>query len=303
MALAPVVLFVYNRPEHTKQTVVSLQKNKIAAQSELFIYSDGSKNRDDKKAVDEVRNYLRTIKGFGKIKIIERKKNKGLAKSIISGTNEIINKYGKVIVLEDDLLLSNNFLSYMNDCLKFYQNDKRIFSISGYSAASQIPLNYDKDIFLFYRINSWGWATWADRWNNVDWEVGDFDTFIRNKKERRNFDRGGEDSTIMLLKQMQGKINSWAIRFNYACYKNNGLNIYPVRSKVFNAGTDGSGTHISKTTKYKTELNENDYVLSKDIHINREIIDSYKKLLFTPSIFRKVINYLKLRRALFSKKK
>jgi hypothetical protein len=296
--LAPIALFVYNRIEHTKQTIESLKRNNLAKESELYIFSDSAKDAYSQAKVDEVRSYIKKIDGFKKLYIIQRKQNFGLAKSIISGVNELINKFGKIIVIEDDLQLSSDFLEYMNKALNVYENHRDIFSISGYTAPINIPDNYKYDIFLFQRINSWGWASWKDRWNTVDWEMSDFKHFIQNKQIRKKFEQGGEDLSIMLLKQYLGKIDSWAIRFNYACFKQKKYNIYPVGSKVLNLGADGSGVNLGKTQKYKNILNEKPVKFLKDIQPNNDIVKSYRDF-FKVSLFRKTINFFKIYGYLF----
>ena len=139
---APIVLFVYNRPWHTQQTVEALQKNKLASESELFIYSDDAKNDDARVSVDEVRKYIDNITGFKKITVIKRDKNWGLASSIIDGVTKIVNKYGRIIVLEDDLVTSPYFLKFMNDSLEVYEKRNDVFSVTGF--------NYPKSIFISF---------------------------------------------------------------------------------------------------------------------------------------------------------
>ena len=160
--LAPIIIFTYRRTPD--KLINSVLKNNLAQQSEVIIYSDGNKNKNDLEDVKEVRKYLHTIEGFKNTKIIESEKNKGLANSIIDGVSEIINKYDKVIVLEDDLIVSNDFLDYMNNALNFYEKDKKIWSISGYGPKLPCLENYYDDIYLSVRGSSWGWATWKDRW-------------------------------------------------------------------------------------------------------------------------------------------
>lgn len=131
--LAPIVLFVYNRKDHTEQTIEALKKNDLAIESDLFIYSDATKNDVNSDAVKEVREYIKTINGFKSITIVERKNNMGLAKSVVSGVSEIVNKYGKVIVLEDDLITAPQFLRYMNKNLENYEKVEDVISIHGYN--------------------------------------------------------------------------------------------------------------------------------------------------------------------------
>ena len=157
MNFAPIALFAYNRPWHIRKTVETLQKNELSEHSELFIYSDGPKNQEDRELVNEVRQYLHSIRGFKHIEIIEQKRNSGLADAIVSGVTEIVGTYGKTIVLEDDLVTSPYFLRYMNDALKFYKEDEQVMHIAGY----MLPINsFGLPETFFYRIAScWGWGT------------------------------------------------------------------------------------------------------------------------------------------------
>jgi hypothetical protein len=256
--LAPVVLFVYARPEHTKQTIEALAQNVLAKDTEVFIYSDAAKKDDTVDKVRMVREYIETLsqrQWFKSVNITKSETNKGLANSIISGVSEIIDQYRKVIVLEDDLVSSKDFLQYMNDALNFYENVEKIWSISGYTFNIDFPKDYKSEVYLSYRGCSWGWATWKDRWKKVDWEVSDYDQFKIDKKARKKFNRGGRDLANMLDMQMEGKIDSWAIRWCYAQYKMGMLTVYPVTSRIKNIGLDGSGTHSGITSKYDVNLN------------------------------------------------
>lgn len=259
--LAPIVLFVYSRPEHTRKTVEALKKNILAINSELFIFSDAAKNDAERQNVEKVRRYIQTIAGFKSITIIEREENFGLAKSIISGIAEIINQHKKVIVLEDDLITSPIFLNYMNHYLNLYKNEQNVFSITGFNyplSLLHVPDKYPYNIYFNYRCMSWSWATWIDRWNKVDWGVREYDKFINDKEEQKLFNRGGDDLTDMLRSQIEGKIDSWAIRWCYAHFKNDAYCAYPVKSLVNNIGFDETGTHCGKTNRFAIKaLSEN----------------------------------------------
>ena len=172
--LAPICLFVYSRLAETKQTVESLQRNMLAAESQLFIFSDGAKDCNVINEVNAVRQYIHTISGFAKVSIYECDENKGLANSIISGVTQIVNQFSKVIVLEDDLILSRNFLCFMNEALDFYENKKKVLNISGYSFTFKYPIDYKYDVAFSLRFASWGWAIWKDRWEQIDWELKDY---------------------------------------------------------------------------------------------------------------------------------
>lgn len=292
--LAPVVLFVYNRPYHTQQTIEFLQRNDLAKQSKLFIFSDGPKDEESREKVGEVRAYLRTIDGFKDITITERENNLGLANSVIAGVTEVINKFGKVIVMEDDLVSSRSFLSFMNEALDFYKDDKRIFSVTGLNYPISIPKTYKHDLYLSYRESSWGWGTWRDRWERADWEVRDFSEFLKDRRAQKLFNRGGDDLTNMLIAQMKGEIDSWAIRWCYTHYKNNAYCLYPVVSKIQNIGIDGSGTHCGASDTYQVDLDEGFTKIEflKNLEIDKRVIREFVKM-FKPPIKVGLIGKLK----------
>lgn len=282
MDLAPIVLFVFNRPFHTKKTIESLRMNALSAESELFIYSDGPKNKKDEAEVNKVREYLNSINGFKKINIVQGNTNMGLAKSVIAGVTEIIQQFEKAIVIEDDLLFSPYFLNYMNSALRIYSSDSRIFSIGGYSPSLDIPQKYKEDSYLSFRCCTWGWATWKDRWESVDWEVKDYDEFIHNEKKVRNFNKGGSDMSYLLTLQMSGKIDSWGIRWDYAHYKNSAFCFRPVNSIVENIGNDGTGVHCGVSSKFDVTMNTKStfsfpepYSLMPDKEINEKFAEFY----------------------------
>lgn len=257
--LAPVVLFVYSRPQHTIETVESLAKNRLAKDTEVFIFSDDSKDEKSAEGVEQVREYIDSLLGrglFKSVSINKAEKNRGLANSVISGVAEIIDRYGRVIVVEDDLVSSPDFLEYMNEALRFYEKDKQIWSISGYTFKIAIPEDYKSDVYLSYRGCSWGWGTWSDRWSKVDWGVRDYDEFRSSRTQRVKLNRGGRDMAGMLDAQKRGKIDSWAIRWCYAQSRLDMLTVYPVVSRIKNIGLDGTGTHSGVTSRYDADLSD-----------------------------------------------
>jgi hypothetical protein len=284
--LAPVIIFAYNRPNHTKQTVESLAENFLAKDTEIFIFSDAAKNEKSFKKVEEVRNYIGSLperKLFKSIEIINADSNKGLANSVISGVSQVINKYNKVIVVEDDLVSSKDFLQYMNDGLDYYEKNKKIWSISGYSFNLNIPKQYKSEIYLSYRGCSWGYATWKDRWEQVDWKVSDYDEFKKNKVRKKQLNRGGRDMASMLDCQMEGKIDSWAIRWCYTQSKLDMLTVYPVVSRIKNIGLDGTGTHSGISSHYNSILNEKFKKCNfNDPGLNKQIVKNFQNYYITP---------------------
>ncbi|MDK2892488.1 glycosyltransferase [Methanohalophilus sp.] len=281
--LAPIVLFVYNRPLHTSKTIKALQKNLLAKDTELFIYSDGPKSNKDVILVQGIREYIRTISGFKKITIVEREQNTGLSQNIIHGVTEILSSHEKIIVMEDDLVTSPYFLKYMNKALDYYRDQKKIMSISGYNRPPSImkfPADYNEQVYFNYRNSSWGWGTWKDRWELVDWKVQDFDEFKNSKLLQKRFNRGGDDLSNMLIAQMEGKIDSWAIRFSYAHFKYDALSVCPVYSYVNNIGHDGSGQHCGNTKRYENDLSKapENIKFQNNIEIDKMIIENFRNI-------------------------
>ncbi len=249
MNYAPVIMFVYNRADHFKETYEALAKCKEAEYTDLFVFSDGFKNENAREAVEEVRDFARSIKNqndFKNITVIESPQNKGLAKSIIEGVTDVITKYEKVIVVEDDCVCSPYFLNYMNKCLDYYRDNKKIGAISGFAPAIDFPKDYKEDVFTAFRSCSWSWATWKDRWENVDWELKDFPDFCKSPKLIKKLNSNGNDRFMRLYRQTKGNGSSWSVRFGAHLVKNDWLTIYPRYSYIKNIGCDESGVH-SKT--------------------------------------------------------
>jgi len=291
--LAPIILFVYNRPGHTKRTVESLLKNTLVSRSNLFIFSDAAKNDKDLNNVEAVRHYIRTIKSFNKIEIIEREKNLGLANSVISGVSEVIESYGKVIVLEDDMISSQYFLKFMNEVLNIFETEQRIFSVTGYTFPIKIPELYKYPLYLSPRSSSWGWGTWKNRWEKADWRVKDFQSFITDKSRVESFNNGGDDLTRMLQNSISGKIDSWSVKWTYTHFLNNAYCVYPVKSRIKNIGADRSGVHTGKTKKFDAELELSDVELSgiRTLQPNQEILIKFRKF-FKKNLFNSVMQKL-----------
>lgn len=262
MSLAPVIVFSYNRPVHLKRTLDALAKNEWASESELFIFCDGAKENASEEQLERIadnRIVAHQAQGFKKVHVVEREKNLGLANSIITGVTSVIDRYDKAIVLEDDLLTSPFFLGYMNRALDYYENRPGVMSISANRPPvdkMQIPEDYEYDVFVCLRSYSTGWATWKDRWNQVDWSMDFLEDFLKHPEQVNAFNRAGDDMVDMLLMQRDGEIDSWAIRFGFAHFKEHAVAILPCISYVDNIGFDGTGRHsgIDTTQEYRNDL-------------------------------------------------
>ncbi|MBF9253263.1 sugar transferase [Pontibacter sp. 172403-2] len=273
--LSPIAVFAYKRVDTLCETINALKKCELANQSDLFVFSDGAKGLIDISSITHVREYLTTIDGFKSVTIYKSEENKGLARSIIDGVTNILNSYDSIIVLEDDHVTSSNFLLYMNQCLDFYKRNKAVGSISGYSPPLKYRSNYNYDAYFFSRNCSNGWATWKDRWEGVDWEVKDYSDFIASRSNKDSFNYGGSDLTGMLKRQMEGKINSWSIRFCYHQYKTKAYTVYPIVSKIYNIGFGAEATNTTNTFNHMhTPLDQGtklSFHLPKDAIIDADI--------------------------------
>ncbi|MEP7251253.1 MAG: sugar transferase [Ginsengibacter sp.] len=272
---APVLLFVYKRHGAAELTINALKQNYLANQTDLYIFSDGPKHGRDAAKVEEVRNYLSTIAGFKSVTIKKAEKNKGLATSIVEGVTEVLKIFPSCIVLEDDLLTSENFLNYMNSSLQYYSDNKKVFSISGFTFPVEAPGNYSYDGYFNPRGCSWGWATWADRWFDIDWKLLD----NGNEKMIYKTKSLGSDFPSLIKKYRERTIDSWAIPWCYYQYKHGLASLYPVSSKVKNIGFDPDATHTLKTgERFVTILDDKlstNYLFSDDLNFNTSLSKQY----------------------------
>ncbi|MEO5910247.1 MAG: glycosyltransferase [Pelobium sp.] len=253
--LAPIALFVYNRPDHTRRTLKFLQANFLAEESRLYIYADAAKNDSDQEAVKEVHAIISAVEGFKTVKIIKQKQNLGLAKSIINGVTQLVNEYGKVIVFEDDLLSSPYTLRYFNEALDKYQQEEKLMHISAY----MYPLAYADDLpetFMYRAVHSWGWATWKRAWDHFN---PDIDELI-SKFDQKKITAFSIEGKMNFWKQIQGfkagKNNSWAIRWYASVFLKGGLSLNPSKSLVNNIGHDGTGVHSNIESMYNVSVHQ-----------------------------------------------
>jgi len=277
MKLAPVIIFNYNRPDHSLRTWEALAQNQYAVDTELYLYCDGPKeltsegltNERAKANIAKVEQTQSLAKQYavdaikaGKFKAVHAvcaEQNKGLANSIIGGVTEVIKKHGRVIVLEDDLLTSPYFLKYMNTALDRYESYPSVFTISANRppvGKMQIPEDYEYDVFVSLRPFSTGWATWAEKWERIDWSLDYLDDFLQHPEQIEAFNRGGDDLTEMLCLQRDGKIDSWAIRYAFQHFYHHAVAILPCIPYVDNIGFDGTGIHSGNDeTDFRNNLN------------------------------------------------
>jgi len=251
---SPIVLFTYNRLEHTRRTVESLLKNPQAGESELIIYADAARTPDMALQVEEVRAYINNITGFRSVTIHTRAHNFGLAKSIISGVTEVLESYDRVVVLEDDMVTSPHFLTYMNEGLDRYAADERVISIHGYVYPVDELL---PEAFFMSGADCWGWATWRRGWALFNSDGQYLSDELERRELVREFDyNGAYPYAKMLEDQIKGTNDSWAIRWHASAFLAGKLTLYPGRSLIHNIGNDSSGTHCGDSNSMDAELSE-----------------------------------------------
>ena len=285
---APIALFCYNRLDHLKRTLEALSQNKEAINSKLFIFSDGAKdNKEDKKNVQIVRDYLKNISGFKDVEVFFRPINFGLSKSIISGVSSVFDKHESIIVLEDDLVTSKYFLNYMNNSLEAYKNEDRVACIHGY----QYDIKGMPQTFFLKGADCWGWGTWKDSWKLFNPNGKELLTNLEDRNLSYEFNYGGlERLTRMLKNQINGLNDSWAIRWHASLFLADKLCLHPGKSMVSNIGQDGSGTHKGNSSLYNVNiLNRAINIESIPIEVSKIALKKLK-VFFFKSLFIKIIN-------------
>jgi len=253
MKSAVIALFCYKRLDTLKKCIDALIKCPECIISELVIFSDAATSQEVEAKVEAVREYLKTISGFKSIKLILREKNLGVDYNLIEGLKYMTNEYKQYIVVEDDLIVEPNFITYLNEGLEFYRDNKNIYTISAFNWIENIPSDYVYDTYFTKRFWPWGWATWSDRMESIDWDIQDKDDFLNSKKIRNEFNIWGSDRSMMLTNVIKGEIRTWDIQLDYDLFKKKGTHVFPVQSLVDNIGynpVDASHTFIYN--RYKT---------------------------------------------------
>lgn len=317
MTLSPIILFIYNRPNHTKQTLEALSNNTLASQSDLFIFADGPKNTASKEQLESIkqtRKVAASEKWCKSVTLIESETNKGLARSIIEGVTEIINKYGKAIILEDDIVTGKYFLEYMNTALDKYKDKKEVMHITGWHEPIKGKTKNPNDCFFYPVMDCWSWATWADRWQYFEKNTDRLlNTWTKDMIWRFNHDGTEPGMWSQVIENKEGKINTWAIYWYASIFEKNGLCLAPTKSLVKNIGFDNSGVHcganpneeITDTIDYQIinyptifRINKKEWCkikrFNKMIH-NKDSLSILKSILLFPlRVMKKILKSLGL---------
>lgn len=292
----PIVLFAYNRPEHTRLTLEALARNDLAASCDLIVYSDAPRRPEDAAGVEAVRTLLERVSGFREVRVVKREHNLGLAGNIMDGVGETVKKYGRVVVLEDDIVTSPYFLTFMRDALEAYAEDRSVMHISACRYPVRVPRREGETFFLRVPL-CWGWATWARAWDGFSRDPAIFSSF--DAEDRRRFDfRDTHGFWKQAQGNLDGKMRTWFVFWYARLFKTGGLALFPRRALARNIGHDGSGVHCGASDKYDVELSD----LAVKVE-RREIVESaaiekahrrYFKYLKAPSWRRSLMRTLKL---------
>jgi len=303
--LAPIILFAYNRPEHLTRTLAALSDNELASDSILIIYCDGAKkdaSKEEQKAIAQVRKIAYAQMWCKELKVVEQTENKGLAESIINGVAEITSKYGKAIVLEDDILTSKFFLRFMNDALNVYEKEDTVLSIGAcnfFAHGDNIP-----ETFFVPIPDCWGWATWKNRWELFERDGQKLLNLLKEKQLLKAFNLGGRyDFEQMLKDQIEGKNNSWAIRWQALAYIQNKLALYPKKPQSHNIGFGKNSTN----TKNSNEVFNTYHLLHQKVEVRAQKIEtnenvmkgmysSHTKSFGAPSFFNRIRTFISFKK-------
>jgi hypothetical protein len=290
--LAPIALFCFKRIDTLILCIESLQLSPEAIHSDLIIFSDAFRDENERQNVDEIRSYIININGFKSIRIIQRERNLGVDYNIINGIQQMLEEYDRFIVVEDDLIVSNQFLRFMNAGLDHFKSFDKVLTLSAFNYV-KIPKNYIWDCYFAGRTNPWGWATWSNKIKDVDWDLALNNNFLLNKDEMSAFNIWGSDRTRLLKKTLSGEIRAWDIRLDYYQFKKEFVSAYSCKNLVINNGfnrLDASNT--IGYNRFKIELNNfyqfgfhfPDFLPSNPI-INRRFISMN-------SIFKRIITFI-----------
>ena len=275
-----IALFSFNRPDLFQRTLTALSRNQLADKTSLTIFCDGPRHEKDEPGTRAVRELAKKAQGFATVEVVERPKNMGCAASIIDGLTEMFRLHERLIVIEDDIVTSPYTLRFLSEGLARYADNEKVFNIAAWTPphiARNLPAEYPYDVYAIPRFNCWGWASWRDRFQDIDWTVKDYPTFKNSPQLRKAFNAGGDDLSSMLDDQMEGKIDAWDIRADYARFKKNMLGINPVRSYALNIGM-GSGTHTTTATTYwdsDVSLAVEHPRFMDDVSVDTRILETY----------------------------
>ncbi|MDO7253865.1 glycosyltransferase [Helicobacter cappadocius] len=260
-SLAPVLVMVYDRLDSLQNAIESLKTNELAKYTDLYVVSDAAYKDEHEEIILKIREYIKTIKGFQKVKGICWEKNKGSFDSGKDAIEYIFSRYDRIISIEDDILVSNKFLEYMNNALEYYKDDKRIFSITSHihHKKNLIPRNYPYEIFPIKMFNPWGTAIWKDRYESIDWSLGGIEEFLKNKQKIAEFNKISPHLFPLLQHMLMHNKKYTDVMICYDMFKNGKYTLYPIKPLSVNRGHDGRGEHCGKDKNWQNQKLEFDF--------------------------------------------
>jgi len=279
MELAPILISVYNREKHLKNCINALLANSLAKESVLYVVSDAAANPSHEDAINAIRDYIKTINGFKEVNLIARPTNMGSYASVSNAFDFVIKKHGKIIFLEDDIYVTPNFLNFLNDGLKAYNDNYKVFSVSAYSFPCILPTMTSSSVYFFNGHSPWGFATWANRWNNIDFLLNDFNEQIKNRGLFKKLKNTAPNATLILLLDRARIINAMDARIYFNLIKNDQYVVFPTISLTRNTGHDGSGEHCGTNNTYMNQKIDDGsftYSFPPNIYKNEQIYNVLK---------------------------
>ncbi len=292
--MTPIVVFAYNRAEILERSLKFLLESDNLHKHKIYFFVDGYKNEFDKAKVNKVLELIKTF-NFNNKEIIFSKVNKGLKTSVKLGLDFIFEKYHKAIILEDDICVSKDFLNFHNDFLEKYENNSKIWSISGYTIPNFFIKFFKCEYFMVQRASSWGWSTWRSRWQKVNWEQNLLLEELNKKFLKYHFTSG--DKIRMLVREFNGESSSWAIIWDFNQFLNNSFTIYPKKSLVDNIGFDGSGVHSKEGyyNKFKNDISIRYYTNKRlNFDVKQNFFISLLYYLMSLKIYRLPLDFIRL---------
>ena len=282
MVAAPIIVTVYDRLQHFQQCIDALLRNGSACASELYVVSDAPGKPGHEERIARVREYAKSIVGFQKVRLVFREENYGGHRSFIAITQQVLSEHGRFIFLEDDVVVSHNFLDYMNEGLDFYEEERRIFSIAAYTLPFRMPKDFSSDVFCLPSNCPWGFATWKDRWDGLDFSVKDrYGMALRDRALYNKIRSTGNYMLQILRADSIGELQTPDVRVAFHQFVHDLYTVYPRFSKAMNIGLDGSGQHSGRDTgnKYHAQLDTatKKMVFDASVRLNPAILESVRK--------------------------
>ncbi|UTW14260.1 hypothetical protein [Marinobacterium rhizophilum] len=272
------------------KTVESLKKNTLAKKTNVYFFSDAPKVGDETK-VGMVRSYLTSVSGFLSVNIVERSDNCRVSNNR-GGMEFLLNRYGKVIFMEDDIVTAPGFIRFVNEGLEFSKNIGSVFAVGGHTPNLYSLRCLSCDNYYSSRFHGWGFGIWKDRYEKIS-KIPSWDLIKYDPETVKNLKAMGSDMTAMIRSESEGRINAFDIRSCYYMAKNEKYMLLPKMALVKNIGLDGSGVHCGADDPYDDALwLKEDFNFDEFVFFNKNIISEYRKF-YSLSLQRRIVNRIR----------